>query len=231
MNIPSLPKRESKLIDGLSDFIFSCTDELLASKEDMLSRIEDDWSAFVFDQDFDRDDFMEVIKDFTDEKWKKLMDATNFKIGQVLKLEKREAAAMKKILDAIKADEFLSSHNISIHSVEHLHANHYEASVFLICGIYELRGRVGQIVGKIKDILKRENVKVKIYCPGCSSKNIRLYDDAYCMCHDCGSLSLPHENKVIKQYSEESRDCWWHLPMDELGETGEFCDGDFECDH
>ena len=125
--------------------------------------------------------------------------------------KKEEDAALAKILNIISTDDFLKYHNITISELVKF-ADCFAIKVYFICGVYMLEGTISELISDIRHILKEENVQIKIFCPACSSKQLKFASN-YCLCNDCGSLSIPEEDKVVKQYKPEDKPFWWAKAM------------------
>jgi len=209
------PKKEKKLMRGLS------ADGLLKTKEDIFAQLSKapEIHMVIFGQMFDKNLFKIATENFTDEQWQKLISFSNSKIGDKLKREQTEKGAMGRLLKLIAEDEFLKSYNVSVVELCYYGDNEFVAKVYLICGGYFLEGTLEDIVELIRDALKENGVNIKAFCPSCSSKNLRFANE-YCLCNDCGALSIVEEGKVVKRYKQEDKRFWWANALGDIGLMG-----------
>ena len=135
-----------------------------------------------------------------------------------LQKEKLSEEGLKKIRNVIDTDEFLKYHNISIVDWLMCDKGYCFIKVYFICGPYFLEGTIDEIIDDIRHILKENKVDIKIFCPSCSSKNLR-FSGGFCLCNDCGSLSIPEDNRVVKQYKLEDKKFWWAKALVEMNNS------------
>ena len=215
----TIPKKQHKLIRGLSDFVCSHLEKTVKTKEDILDNLNPNLKVFTFGEFFDSILFKKTTKNFTEQQWQKLIQSSNSKIGIKLKDQKREEIALNKLLELVEQDNFLKSQNISIVELVRYDKNYFGIKVYFICGAYFLEGSLKELVIQIREILKEENVSIRAFCPSCSGKNLR-FADIYCLCNECGALSILEENKVVKQYKQEDKQFWWAKALADMHSIG-----------
>jgi len=218
VRMSNVPKREHKLLRGLSDFVSSVLEVPVASKEDLLEKISKDPNHFcgVFGQTLNCNGFKRIAEALTGEQWQKLVRLSNIKISEAEKIRGREKVALDRLLTMIANDEVLKHYNVSVTELAEFEKHYYCAKVHLICGSGFIEGNIQNIVAQIKRILRENKVELRIFCMACSSKNLR-FGGWFCLCYDCGTLSEPSENRIVKKYKPEDKQFWWAQAMADSG--------------
>lgn len=195
--------KERKLMERLSNFVASRHNEIIQDKKDICKSKQE----FIFDPLNDFRYFKESTKNFTEDQWQILIAKSNTKITEKLKQKQKEQSALTNLRALIQQDDLLKLHNVSI--VELVKEDNYFVSkVYLISGAYFIEGTITEIFNQIRQIVKEEKIQVRIFCPACSSKELR-FSGHFCLCNDCGSLSIPDQNKIVKKYKLKDKDFWW----------------------
>ena len=216
LNMNGIPKKQFKLMRGLSDYLSSCLDNIIDNNIDLDKKVDLKLSVWAFGRSFNYDYFQAVTNDFTDQQWQILIEETNKKIAIKLKEEEKEEKMSNDLLLRISEDEILKYHNINVLEIGMIYKKSCAIKVSFVCGTYFLEGTIKELISDMRFILKDNNVDVRIFCPNCSSKQLRFMDDC-CLCNDCGAFSSISENKVIKQYKLEDKQFWWAKVLAEFG--------------
>jgi len=203
-----IPKKHDKLMDGLSDFVSACSSDLIKSKEDIFLKISPKHIVWgIFGLSMSLSFFKKITLDFTESQWQSLINRSNNKIVENKKIEEKEKFALDKLLDLISKDEILSRHNISVAEIARYDKNYFCVKVYFVCGAYMLEGSIKEIVIQMREIIKEENIDIKVFCFSCSSKNLKFISH-YCGCNDCGTLSDLEGEKIVKKY-DVTKGNWW----------------------
>ena len=198
----------------LATFISRQTDKILKTKEDILSVSNPNYSTKVRGFRIDMNYFCKHTTNFNEQQWQDLITYINnlTKNKQIEKTRSNKLAvaakeAIVKINEIIKDDDFLKNHNIFIAELVCEGSNYFIAKIYLICGSYFIDGDVNRIISIIRKELKSNKVNIRVFCPSCSSKELRFISH-YCGCNDCGTLSDFEKNKVVKKY-DVTKGNWW----------------------
>ncbi len=210
----NIPKKENKLLLGLSDFVASNLDKTIIDKADLLDSLTDK-KVHVFGQILDSGDFKNIAQRLTEDQWPKLIQSANSKITQQMKKRLETEEAKNTLVSMIAKDNFLKHHNVAITELRRLDKDYYEVKVYLVCGAGFLEGSFKQIIRVIKETLRENDVNVRVLCLRCSSKNLR-FSGPYCLCNDCGTLSDIDEDQIIKTYDEKDKSFWWAKAMADM---------------
>jgi len=216
MNMNGIPKKQHKLMRGLSEFLSSNINEIINDKNDIYKNLNHNHSSFIFGRFFNTDDFKYITKNFSDEQWEILISQSNIKVERKQKECQKEKEALDKLLLKISEDNFLKYHNITVLELVMYDKKYFLTKISFICGTYFLEGNINEIISDIRAILKENKIDIKVFCPNCSSKRLRFIDE-FCLCNDCGAFSSVDKNKVVKKYKLEDKTFWWAKVLAEFG--------------
>jgi len=204
----NIPKKQHKLMIGLSDYLSTVLKEIIKDKENIYNNLDPKHSCYTFGQMFNSDNFKNVTKNFNEEQWNILISQANKKIEIKQNEKLKEEKALNNLLLEISKDEVLKNHNISIVELVLCGKKDYIIKVYFVCGAYFLEGNTKELLEQFHQIIKENKINLKIFCPNCSNKNLRFIEE-FCLCNNCGAFSLPEENKVLKIYKKEDKSLWW----------------------
>jgi hypothetical protein len=203
----SIPRKEHKLIRGLSDYLRKCIKEPIINRRDIERLIDRNTSVFIWGNLINWDAFITLTENKPDDFWERLIQSVNTKIKEEIEIEKDEKLAYNKLIEMIEKDNFLKEHNIGIADIAEVDKNYYVVKVYLVCGGYMLEGTLNEILSIIRSELKHCKVIIRSYCPFCTNKQLRYMDQA-ALCLSCGTAFEVDTGNILKQYPDHEKDFW-----------------------